>query len=58
MIETYSSKLPDGLVTYGGFSERIVVHEGFVLRIPDSLPPEGAAPLLCAGITCWAPMKA
>ncbi|GAB4111037.1 MAG: NAD(P)-dependent alcohol dehydrogenase [Sandaracinaceae bacterium] len=42
--------------TYGGYSTRIVVDERFALRIPESLDPAGAAPLLCAGITTYAPL--
>lgn len=55
---TYGS--PDkhlGGVTYGGYSDRIVVDEHFVLRIPETLDPAGAAPLLCAGITTYSPMR-
>jgi len=44
-------------VTYGGYSERIVVDERFVLRIPKNLDPAGVAPLLCAGITTWSPLQ-
>ena len=44
-------------VTYGGYSESVVVDERFVLHIPDSLDPAGAAPLLCAGITTYSPMR-
>lgn len=47
----------DGLPTYGGYSERIVVTEKFVLRLPDGLDPKAAAPLLCAGITTYSPLK-
>ncbi len=43
--------------TYGGYSARIVVDERFVLRIPKKLDPAGAAPLLCAGITTYSPLK-
>ncbi len=43
--------------TYGGYSERIVVNENYVLRIPDTLPLDAAAPLLCAGITLYSPLK-
>ena len=46
-----------GGVTYGGYSESIVVDEHFVLRVPKNLDPAGAAPLLCAGITTWSPMR-
>lgn len=47
----------DGSRTYGGFSERIVVSEKFVLRIPDGLDLNAAAPLLCAGITAYSPLR-
>jgi uncharacterized zinc-type alcohol dehydrogenase-like protein len=43
--------------TYGGYSEKIVVTEKFVLKIPDVLDLKGAAPLLCAGITTWSPLR-
>ena len=46
-----------GGVTYGGYSDTIVVDERFVLRIPSNLDPAGAAPLLCAGITTYSPMR-
>src|SRR3982751_3967024 len=46
-----------GGVTYGGYSEAIVVDEHFVLRVPANLNPAGAAPLLCAGITTYSPMR-
>ena len=57
---TFTYNSPDahlGGVTYGGYSERIVVDERFVLRIPSNLDPAGAAPLLCAGITTYSPIK-
>ena len=55
---TYNSKdRRDGLATYGGYSERIVVSDKFVLHIPDGLDPASAAPLLCAGITTWSPLQ-
>jgi len=44
-------------VTYGGYSSSIVVDEHFVLRVPKNLDPAGAAPLLCAGITTYSPMR-
>eukprot|EP00198_Chlamydomonas_reinhardtii_P003834 XP_001693170.1 predicted protein [Chlamydomonas reinhardtii] len=56
-VLTYSSKLPDGTVTKGGYSDFIVVKESFVLRIPDSLPLDATAPLLCAGITTYSPLR-
>lgn len=58
LIYTYNS--PDkklGGVTYGGYSDSIVVKQGFVLRVPSNLNPAGAAPLLCAGITTYSPMR-
>ena len=58
MTLTFNS--PDkhlGGVTYGGYSEGIVVDERFVLRVPANLNLAGAAPLLCAGITTYSPMR-
>src|SRR6516164_6541560 len=55
---TYNS--PDrhlGGVTYGGYSDSIVVEERFVLRVPSNLDLAGAAPLLCAGITTYSPLR-
>ena len=55
---TYNS--PDkhlGTQTYGGYSESIVVDENFVLRVPENLDPAATAPLLCAGITTYSPLK-
>jgi len=43
--------------TYGGYSDKIVVREEFVLRVPDGLDPAAAAPLLCAGITTYSPLR-
>ncbi|ODT14537.1 MAG: hydroxyacid dehydrogenase [Kaistia sp. SCN 65-12] len=47
----------DGMPTQGGYSERIVVSDRFVLKLPDGLDLAGAAPLLCAGITTWSPLR-
>jgi len=57
VINTYNSLDYDGHPTYGGYSQKIVVKEGFVVRIPDALNLDVAAPLLCAGITTYSPMK-
>src|SRR5690606_1258467 len=46
-----------GGMTYGGYSNNIVVKDSFALRIPDGLDPAGAAPLLCAGITTYSPLR-
>lgn len=55
---TYNS--PDkfsGGTTHGGYAEKIVVQEDFVLKVPENLPLAGVAPLLCAGITTYSPLK-
>ena len=58
MTGTYNGKdRRDGSPTYGGYSERIVCREEFVLKLPDSLPMAEAAPLLCAGITTYSPLR-
>ncbi|GAB2259642.1 hypothetical protein Droror1_Dr00010497 [Drosera rotundifolia] len=54
---TYNSIDVDGTVTQGGFSRFIVVHQRYTFKIPDNYPLEFAAPLLCAGITVYSPMK-
>ncbi|CAD6225050.1 unnamed protein product [Miscanthus lutarioriparius] len=46
----------DGATTKGGFSDVLVVSQDFVVRVPESLPLDGAAPLLCAGVTVYSPM--
>jgi uncharacterized zinc-type alcohol dehydrogenase-like protein len=59
MVLTYGAPDSHGTapVTYGGYSESVVVDERFVLRVPDNLDPAGAAPLLCAGITTYSPLR-
>jgi len=57
---TFTYNSPDkhlGGVTFGGYSDSIVVDEHFVLRIPENLDLAGTAPLLCAGITTYSPMR-
>ncbi|KAK6794032.1 hypothetical protein RDI58_007485 [Solanum bulbocastanum] len=54
---TYNSTDQDGTNTYGGYSNMIVVHQHFVLQIPENLPSDAGAPLLCAGITIYSLMK-
>lgn len=57
---TFTYNAPDkksGGVTYGGYSESVVVDENFVLRVPKNLDLAGAAPLLCAGITTYSPLR-
>ncbi len=66
-LEVYCEKYPtstygaqdrhDGSPTYGGYSNKILVSDHFVLHIPDGLDPKTAGPLLCAGITTYSPLK-
>jgi alcohol dehydrogenase (NADP+) len=55
-VWTYNSR-DQGTPTYGGYSDKIVVDENYVLRMPENLPLEACAPLLCAGITLYSPLK-
>ncbi|MFV9633615.1 NAD(P)-dependent alcohol dehydrogenase [Mycobacterium neumannii] len=57
MVGTYNAIGRDGAPTQGGYSGAIVVDENYVLCIPDSLPLDAAAPLLCAGITLYSPLR-
>jgi len=57
MILTYSGRDKSGHTTQGGYSTQIVVDENYVLRIPAALSPAGTAPLLCAGITTYSPLR-
>ena len=55
---TYNSKERDGVTpTYGGYSTKVVVDQRYLVRIPKRLRPEEAAPLLCAGITTYSPLR-
>jgi alcohol dehydrogenase (NADP+) len=54
---TYNAIDKDGTPTQGGYSQAVVVNENFVVQIPDSLPLDAAAPLLCAGITLFSPLR-
>lgn len=57
LVQTYNSVEADGVTpTQGGYSDHIVVKEGYVLRIPESMPLDAAAPLMCAGITLYSPL--
>jgi uncharacterized zinc-type alcohol dehydrogenase-like protein len=57
-VGTYNSKEKGtGAATQGGYSKQIVVEQAFVLRVPDNLPLERVAPLLCAGITTYSPLR-
>ncbi|MGL4832359.1 MAG: NAD(P)-dependent alcohol dehydrogenase [Propionibacteriaceae bacterium] len=56
-IGTYGSTDVDGTITQGGYSTHIVVNQRFVVHVPDALDPASTAPLLCAGITTYSPLK-
>ena len=56
-VPTYNGRGYDGEPTFGGYSQQIVVSDRFVVNIPDSLDLQDAAPLLCAGITTYVPLK-
>jgi uncharacterized zinc-type alcohol dehydrogenase-like protein len=56
-VPTYNGRGYDGEPTFGGYSQQIVVSDRFVVNIPDSLELADAAPLLCAGITTYVPLK-
>lgn len=55
--ETYNDRYPDNTPTRGGYSDHVRAHSHFVVRIPEGLSDAGAAPLLCAGITVYSPLK-
>ena len=57
MVGTYMGETGTGQPTYGGYSSKIVVKEHFVLKVPETLDLAAAAPLLCAGITTYSPLR-
>jgi len=57
MTGTYGARDVDGSITQGGYSTGVVVTEDFVLNVPEAIPFEKAAPLLCAGITTYSPLR-
>ena len=58
LAATYNgTEMDEKTPTYGGYSDKIVVDESYALKIPESLAPEGVAPLLCAGITTYSPLR-
>ncbi len=57
MVGTYAATDRDGTTTQGGYSTHVVVDADYVVSVPDSLDPAAAAPLLCAGITTYSPLK-
>ncbi|CDP01604.1 unnamed protein product [Coffea canephora] len=57
LVQTYGAEKTDGTITYGGYSNMMVCHEHFVVRWPENLPMDAGAPLLCAGITTYSPLR-
>ena len=55
--DTYDSKYPDGSKAYGGYADYSRVPSHFVIKIPDAIPSEDAAPMLCGGVTVYSPLK-
>lgn len=56
-VQTYNGRHYDGAPTYGGYAKDIVVDQNYVLSVPTSIDAAEAAPLLCAGVTVWSPLK-
>lgn len=56
-VFTYNSRDHNGALTMGGYSDKLVADENYVLRLPANLPLDGCAPLLCAGITLYSPLR-
>ncbi|KAJ9675089.1 hypothetical protein PVL29_024153 [Vitis rotundifolia] len=54
---TYNGIFWDGSITYGGYSRMLVADQRYVVRVPENLPMDAVAPMLCAGITVYSPMK-
>ena len=57
MVGTYNGKYDDGSKSYGGYSDYCRAPSHFVLKIPDAIPSDEAAPMLCGGITVFSPLK-
>eukprot|EP01055_Gregarina_sp_Pseudo9_P005425 Gregarina_sp_Pseudo_9__5424@NODE_671_length_2392_cov_151_796855_g634_i0_p1_GENE_NODE_671_length_2392_cov_151_796855_g634_i0NODE_671_length_2392_cov_151_796855_g634_i0_p1_ORF_typecomplete_len711_score154_21ADH_N/PF08240_12/2_9e28ADH_N/PF08240_12/1_2e27ADH_zinc_N/PF00107_26/1_7e15ADH_zinc_N/PF00107_26/3e20Glu_dehyd_C/PF16912_5/1_8e09Glu_dehyd_C/PF16912_5/1_8e13AlaDh_PNT_C/PF01262_21/0_00035AlaDh_PNT_C/PF01262_21/1e062Hacid_dh_C/PF02826_19/0_00452Hacid_dh_C/PF02826_19/1_5e06ADH_zinc_N_2/PF13602_6/0 len=57
LVGSYGDTMPDGEQTFGGYSKHVVCEEDFVFRIPDEIPLQAAAPMLCAGVTTYSPAK-
>ena len=55
-LATYGAPYPDGTIAQGGYASHIRAHEYFTFTIPENIPTEEAAPMLCAGITTYSPL--
>ena len=56
LLDTYNAPYPDGTIAQGGYSSHVRAHEYFTFKIPDNIPSEIAAPMMCAGLTTWSPL--
>lgn len=56
-VQTYNGRQYDGQPTYGGYAKRVMVDQNYVLRVPENIDFAASAPLLCAGITVYTPLK-
>ncbi|MCJ1304232.1 hypothetical protein MMC08_007044 [Hypocenomyce scalaris] len=56
LVDTYNTPYPDGTISQGGYSSHIRAHEYFTFPIPDNIPSEMAAPMMCAGLTTYSPL--
>lgn len=56
-VDTYAASYPDGTISQGGFSSHVRAHEYFTFKIPENLESSIAAPMLCAGLTVFSPLK-
>lgn len=56
-VDTYGARFPDGTMAQGGYASHIRAHEYFTFKIPDAIPTPIAAPMLCAGLTTFSPLK-
>ncbi|KAK4844323.1 hypothetical protein QYF36_018861 [Acer negundo] len=57
LLLTYNSIYTDGTITYGGYSDHMIANERYIIKFPDNMPLDAGAPLLCAGITVYSPLK-
>ncbi|KAK3211122.1 hypothetical protein Dsin_015828 [Dipteronia sinensis] len=57
LLLTYNSIYTDGTITYGGYSDHMIANEHYIIKFPDNMPLDAGAPLLCAGITVYSPLK-
>ena len=56
VLDTYGAPYPDGTISQGGYASHIRAHQYFVFPIPENIPSEEAAPMMCAGLTVWSPL--